>query len=216
MGEMDLYIVLGFEKLLEKLKEYGLKYGSDDSNIVLVIFFDVDCPACARMYRDCEEYLRSLVNEGKITIYYMDFPVHKGSEYAHVVLRRIYKNNPEVFLEVLRKVYSRQDDKNVIESLKDYNAKPEEIEIVVTCKKIGKEIGVRGTPTILIGIRDKNMGIVMEGYWGKGAVQKIIERVLNRDKELEKLITLLILIGNVKEYPPRSETMAETAKHSSQ
>ncbi len=212
---MDLYIVLGLDKLLERLNEYGLKYGSDNANIVLVIFFDVDCPACARMYRECEEYLQKLVREGKVTLYYMDFPVHRGSEYAHVVLRRIFRNNPEVFFEVLRKVYSRQDDKKVIESLKDTNAKPEEVEVVMTCKKIGKDIGVRGTPTILVGIKDKNIGIVMEGYWGRGAIEKLIERIMNRDVELEKLITLLILIGNVKEYPPKSETKTETAKQSS-
>jgi len=207
---MDLYVVVGLDKLIEKLKDLAMRYGPDDAKVVLMIFFDVDCPACARMYKECGDYLQRLVREGKICIYYVDFPVHRGSEYAHVTLRRIYKNNPQAFLEVLRKVYMRQDDRDVIESLKDMNAKKEEIDVVMTCKKIGKEIGVRGTPTILIGIRSKNLGIVMEGYWGKGALEKLIERALNEDRELEKLITLLVLIGNVREYPPKTETKAET------
>ncbi len=210
---MDLYIVTNFSKVLEKMRELGLRYGDDERcNVVLGIFFDVDCPACARMHRECGDYIMSLVREGKVALYYLDFPVHRGSENAHVILRRIYRNNPDAFLEVIRKVYSNPDDKSFVESLKNTNVPKEEVDIVMTCKKFGKDLGVRGTPTMLIGMKSKNIALVIEGYWGRAATEKLIERALTEDKELEKLITLLVLIGNIKEYPPKTETQTQTSE----
>jgi len=209
--------VTNFSKVLEKMRELGLRYGDDEkTNVVVGIFFDVDCPACARMHRECSEYIMSLVREGKISLYYLDFPVHRGSENAHVILRRIYRNNPDAFLEVIRKVYLNPEDKSFVESLKNVEVPKEEVEIVMTCKKFGKELGVRGTPTMLIGMRSKNIALVIEGYWGRAATEKLIERALTEDKELEKLITLLILIGNVREYPPRTETGGEKTQTTQQ
>ncbi len=210
---MDLYIVTNFSKVLEKMRELGLRYGDDEkSNVVVGIFFDVDCPACARMHRECGDYIMSLVRGGKIALYYLDFPVHRGSENAHVILRRIYRNNPDAFLEVIRKVYSNPDDKSFVESLKSTNVPKEEVDIVMTCKKFGKDLGVRGTPTMIIGMKSKNIALIIEGYWGRAATEKLIERALNEDKELEKLITLLVLIGNVREYPPKTEATQQAGQ----
>ncbi len=201
---MDLYIVTNFVKVLEKMRELGLKYRENSgSDIVIGIFFDVDCPACARMHRECGDSILSLAREGKVDLYYLDFPVHKGSEKAHVLIRRIFQKNPELFIETLRKIYSSQDGKEFVESAKNIDLPQSEIDQVMNCKKFGKELGVRGTPTLLIGIKSKNIAIVVEGYWGKQAVEKLIEKAVNKDKDLERLITLLVLIGNVREYPPR-------------
>jgi len=207
---MDLYIVTNLVKVLEKMRELGLRYReNDNSDVVIGIFFDVDCPACARMHRECGEYLISLAREGKVDLFYLDFPVHKGSERAHVLVRRIFQRNPELFIETLRKIYS-QDGKDFVEKAKNLDVPQSEIDQVMSCKKFGKELGVRGTPTLLIGIKSKNIAIVMEGYWGRQAVEKLIEKALSKDRDLEKLITLLVLIGNIREYPPSEAGRAET------
>ncbi len=206
---MELYVITNLANILEKIRELGMRYGggSNDADVVLGIFFDVDCPACAKMHRECGDLIASLAREGKIELYYLDFPVHKGSEKAHVIMRRIFARNPDLFLETLRKIYSSPESaREFLESAKDVDISQEELDRVMNCKKFGKEIGVRGTPTLLIGIKSKNIALVVEGYWGKQAVEKLIEKAISKDKELEKLITLLILIGNVKEYPSQEAT----------
>lgn len=197
---MELGLLNNFnDKILDRIKYFGLPFGNvDNTDVIVGIFFDVYCPACARMFVECEDYLNSLVSDNQICIYYLHFPIKKGSENIHAILRQIYRKNPQLFIEMLRKFYElvRQGKSDEIK-IENVSGLENEVNIVMECKKFGKELGIKGTPSMVIGVKSRNVGILIEGYWGRNAIKKLIERCILKDRDFERLITLLILISNV-------------------
>ena len=55
-------------------------YGSDQALIKIVEFSDYLCPFCARAAVEFYPKIESLIKEGKIAIYYRDFPVHEQAK----------------------------------------------------------------------------------------------------------------------------------------
>ncbi len=195
---MELTLVENLSRVLERMNSLGMVFGDPQKvDLILGLFFDVKCSACARMFTECEDYIFDLVNSGKACVYYLDFPVHKGSESIHVALRCLYKESPRMFIDALRRCYERlkkgAHEKEV--ELERISCPDVSVDTVMECKRFGREIGVRGTPTLLVGLRSRNVGVLLEGYMGRSATIRFVERALNKDSEFDKLITLLLLIG---------------------
>ncbi|WP_069807336.1 DsbA family protein [Vulcanisaeta thermophila] len=176
----DQWLVRDINGLIPKLDKVGLGFKAQNPKLLVVIFYDLLCPGCAVLEDEAGDYLVSLVNDGKASLYFVDYPVHRGIERVHASFRCIYRNNPTLFLEALRRHYEaylsgklkREDLERVGGECID-----KELPMVSEGKSLGKELGVPGTPTIIIGNIPKNIGQAVFGYPGLGRLMQLIEEL---------------------------------------
>lgn len=138
----------------------------------MVIFSDFKCPSC-KLFHDTilNKVREKYVSKGKLKIYSFNFPIlGSDSITAAKVGEAIYKQNPTAFWKYYDYVYQNQKaedkkwatvdylinlSKRKIRNI-DYSkvikdaSSPEITKDVNADKKIGKNLGVSGTPTIFI------------------------------------------------------------------
>ncbi len=71
----------------------------NNSDVSVIVFYDVSCPFCARLFTEFRGELLSR------DLYLVDLLVREGSRRAHAGLRCIYNEDPERALDTLMRVY---------------------------------------------------------------------------------------------------------------
>ncbi|ADY00766.1 thiol:disulfide interchange protein, putative [Vulcanisaeta moutnovskia 768-28] len=177
----DEWLIKDIRRVLEKVEGVGLGFRAQSSRLLIVIFYDLYCPGCALLEDEAGDYLLELFREGKASLYFVDYPVHRGVEKFHAAFRCIYKRDPLIFLEVLKRHYEAylsgklKGEETITGASND--CINEELQRVMEAKSIAKELGAPGTPTIIIGNLVKNIGQGVFGYPGLMKFMKIIEEL---------------------------------------
>ena len=175
----DEWLIKDVRDVLSKVERVGLGFRAENPRLLIVLFYDLYCPGCALLEDEIGDYLIELVRSGKATLYFVDYPVHRGIERLHAAFRCIYRRDPNTFLEVLRRHYEAylsgklKDEEGIAEASSD--CINEEVQRVMEAKSVAKELGVPGTPTVMIGNLTKNVGQGLFGYPGATKLMKIIE-----------------------------------------
>jgi len=136
-------------------------------NRVVIMFFDLECPFCARMFLEAEQVLVELASRGKIVYAMCDFLVHPTAEKKHSALRCLPEDKR---LEVVERVYKGEK----VELPSCNNAD------VHKCTELGLKLGVYGTPTVVVFDLSKGIGVMRMGYMSADQVLELIESILPR------------------------------------
>jgi len=128
---------------------------------VVLVFFDLKCPFCAKLFKETEEVLVNMAEKGLITYAMCDFVVHRDAEPFHRALRCV---SEEERLQYIREVFSGKK----IETGECPEGNLRE------CEKVAEEIGVYGTPTILFYSLAKGRGYIHFGYMTPGEVLEAV------------------------------------------
>ncbi|WP_446751631.1 DsbA family protein [Vulcanisaeta sp. JCM 16161] len=177
----DEWLVKDVRGVLDRVERVGLGFRAQNPRLLIVLFYDLHCPGCALLEDEAGDYLVELYRSGKATLYFVDYPVHRGIERLHAAFRCIYRRDPMVFLEVLRRHYEAylsgklEGEEAVAEAGGD--CVNEELQRVMEAKSVAKELGAPGTPTIIIGNLVKNVGQGIFGYPGITKLMRVIEDV---------------------------------------
>ncbi|WP_053240286.1 DsbA family protein [Pyrobaculum islandicum] len=122
-----------------------------NSERVVLVFFDLKCPFCAKLFKETEELLVDMANRGLITYAMCDYVVHRDAEPLHRMLRCISEK------ERLKFVRDAFEGKRVeIGNCPEGNLR--------ICEKMAEELGVIGTPTLLFYHLAKGKGYIHFGY----------------------------------------------------
>lgn len=188
---LNIVILKDVNSVLRRINDLGYPLCNVGSNLTILIFYDLNCPACTKMELELGDYIMEIATKKLANVYYMDFPVHRGIERLHAAIRYISNDNPQLFKDLIRKVYIqfrefRKIDLGIDEEIM---RKAEElVKKVLECKSFGKELGISGTPAMAIILSKGSVGIglVIEGYWGRD-MRKLIEKIVTRESGLFKL-----------------------------
>lgn len=157
-GAPELYLQPEWEELLQS----GRMIGAPDAPVQIVEFVDFECPACKHYHTQLKEVAREF--EGRVAMTLVHFPLHqhrhayetaRAAECAHAQGR---------FAEFVDVVFAGQEqigakawtafaaDAGAIEtgSFEECMNGTEALMMVDKGLELGKRIGVRGTPSILI------------------------------------------------------------------
>ncbi|MEM0468951.1 MAG: thioredoxin fold domain-containing protein [Pyrobaculum sp.] len=126
-----------------------VRVGSGDR--LVLVFFDLKCPFCSRLFRDTEDILLELANKGVLTYAMCDYVVHKDAEPLHRALRCLSHDER---LKFIREVFSG----GRVE-LRDCT-----VDGLDECEKAAEELGIYGTPTLLFYNFTKGRGYIHFGY----------------------------------------------------
>ncbi|KUO90247.1 MAG: thiol:disulfide interchange protein [Caldivirga sp. JCHS_4] len=175
----DEWLIRDVRGVLERVDRVGLGFKAVNPRLLIVLFYDLHCPGCAILEDEAGDYLMELVNDGKASLYFVDYPVHRGIERLHAAFRCIYRRNPNTFIESLRRHYeaylSGKLDNEVALANATGDCLNEELPRVMEAKALAKELGAPGTPTLIIGNLVKNIGQGIFGYPGLTKLMKTIE-----------------------------------------
>jgi len=155
-------VVANMDAVKQILEVAPIKVGSGSR--VVVMFFDLECPFCARMFLEAEQVLIELASKGKVVYAVCDFLVHPTAEKKHSALRCLPEDKR---LEVVEKIYKGEGVE-----LPDCNSGD-----VHKCTELGLKLGVYGTPTVLAFDLNKGIGVVRMGYMTPDQVLELIEQL---------------------------------------
>ena len=140
-------------------------FGNKNSNKIVYVITDPECPYCARLHKSIEKVLKTDKNvQFRILFYPLPFHRH-AKELASAVI--CLKDSSEA----LSTIFNTQKNQSSIKKFASMRCKKGD-EILKEHIKFGESIGVRGTPTI----------ILSNGIMTSGALSP---------RDLEKLISLL-------------------------
>ncbi|WP_243678578.1 thioredoxin domain-containing protein [Vulcanisaeta distributa] len=179
----DEWLIKDVRSVLERVDRVGLGFRAQNPRLLIVIFYDLYCPGCALLEDEAGDYLVELYRSGKASLYFVDYPVHRGGvERLHATFRCIYRRDPMVFLDVVRRHYEAylsgklKGEEAIAEASGD--CVNEELQRVMEAKSVAKELGAPpGTPTIIIGNLVRNVGQGIFGYPGIMKLMRIIEDI---------------------------------------
>ncbi len=148
--------------------------GSEAANITVVVYEDLECPACSSFDASVMEELKSgYVESGEVKVVWKDFPLgllgdmHPWSYDAARAAECVYREDNDAFWAVKDRVFSNQDSitvDNVIDTVKGY-AEEEGVsaDAVQQCLdndspgdevkadvQEGRSLGVEGTPSVFV------------------------------------------------------------------
>ncbi len=132
----------------ELLTQSPIKIGGGDK--VVVVFFDLLCPFCRKMFIESEEPLLELAKKGIITLAFCDFPVHLEAYEMHKYLRCLPEEDRLKYVEEVYKSGRR-------------DAKPCDADIF-QCEQVAAKMNIHGVPSTLIYSRRLGRGILIQGY----------------------------------------------------
>lgn len=176
--------------------------GSEDANVTMVMYEDLQCPFCKRFESDTFPKIESnYVETGELKVVWKDFPmpqIHNWAEDAATTMECVYREGgDETFWSVKDKVFENQDgitESNVKSKIKFW-AEEEGLEssAVDSCLENenpleevnedtdeGREAGISGTPGFLIN------GEKVIGAQPYSRFQQTIENAQEEDSEQEK------------------------------
>ncbi|MGC9153719.1 MAG: DsbA family protein [Vulcanisaeta sp.] len=175
----DEWLIRDIRSVQDRVEKVGLSFKVSNPRLLIVVFYDLYCPGCALLEDEAGDYLTTLFNEGKASLYFVDYPVHRGIEKLHAAFRCIYRRNPQAFLDALRRHYEAYLSGKLgkSEAIAD-SSDPcinEELPRVMEAKSLARELGAPGTPTIIVGNLMRNVGQGIFGYPGLTKLMKTIE-----------------------------------------
>jgi len=173
----DKWLIRDVLSIIPRLDRVGLPFKANNPRMILAVFYDLHCPGCALLETEAGDYLMSLVEKGTANLYYVDYPVHRGIERMHAAVRCVYRNDPATFRAVIRRIYeSLMKGEEVKEVDGDHGTCiDKELPMVNEGKALAKELKIPGTPGIIVGNIQRNMGYGLFGYPGLGKLMEIIE-----------------------------------------
>lgn len=128
---------------------------------VVVVFFDLKCPFCARLFRETDETLVNMAEKGLITYAMCDYVVHRDAESLHRALRCVPEGER---LAYIREVFNGR--KAEMRECPEGNLRE--------CEKAAEEVGVYGTPTLLFYSFARGRGYIHFGYMSPSEVLEVI------------------------------------------
>ncbi|GIW65191.1 MAG: hypothetical protein KatS3mg093_170 [Candidatus Parcubacteria bacterium] len=150
-------------------------YGSDQALIKIVEFSDYLCSFCARTAVEFYPKIESLIKEGKIAIYYRDFPVHEEAKPIANAARCANEEGKfwEFNLKIFEKLLIGEDTTKKETWLnlgKELGLNKEQFENCINQNKYQKNVnddlnyafnlGLNGTPTFFVQSQNKAFKIV--------------------------------------------------------
>ncbi len=142
--------VTDMDSIRSLLEAAPIKMG--DAPRGIIIFFDLACPFCAKMFKESEEYLLELARAGKITVAFCDFIVHREAEGLHKYLRCL--STVEERLRFMGEVYSGK-------AAGVGDCDPHGLK---RCDELAYKLGVRGTPAVLGFNFERRRALLSSGY----------------------------------------------------
>jgi protein-disulfide isomerase len=164
--------------------------GEEDAPVELVIFTDYQCPHCKTWYEVVYPELKTrLLDTGKASLRFVNYPVIGiPSTYAAMASEYVYKENPDGWHEFSADLYENQvalSNAKISELASSYldgvsqeeiQQKLEEdqvfIEDVLADYNQGEEVGVSGTPYLLVDGQNVNHGNVQ-------AIEQLVDEIIN-------------------------------------
>ncbi|MBP1449633.1 MAG: thioredoxin fold domain-containing protein [Thermoproteus sp.] len=156
------YITIrGSEEIGKILNVAPIKIGN--SSNILIVFFDLKCPFCARMFNEAESYLLELARKGLLSYVMCDYIVHDDAVVLHAMLREV--EGAEARLKFVEDVYNRRvkDKGGAQTGLRD-----------IECHEIAEALGVVGTPALLFYDDNKGEGQLIFGYIPLQLIRKLL------------------------------------------
>ncbi|MFA7439412.1 MAG: DsbA family protein [Sphingomonadaceae bacterium] len=173
------------EKLLASNREAietpfaGAWAGAGDGDVVLVEFFDYNCPFCRRSAADVA---RLLEEDPKLKVVFRDFPVlgPDSERFARASLSAAQQGQKQ-FLQFYRSVFEAQgplDQKRLIQSVRQADMNESKVAASLESRELGAEIdrnlsmgralGLTGTPSYIVGNK------ILSGAVGYDALKQAI------------------------------------------
>lgn len=166
--------------------------GPDNSKIDLYIFYDLECPFCAREFAESLGYVLNLTSEG-VRVLFVDFVVHPSAVDMHAYMRCMAIHGGP-YVEVLRDAYNRfaeQSKPPTLDYLKKlasnygYKGSPdsqclskEKYNAVSMTQYAMQQLGVPGTPTKVIYDRERGKAWAIPGYVPLEMLKKTVEEIM--------------------------------------
>ncbi len=165
----------------------------DKADVIIYLFYDMQCPYCAMELVKTSDYLASVVSKNNASLVLVDLLVHEEAADRHAYIRCLAKKGAPV-LAILHDYYSESMNKGSwlsLEALKRIAAKYGDWEISQDCinnEKKGltdmrnwaiSELGVRGTPTIIISSKTLQKAYMIPGYVEPQDLKNIIDQLLS-------------------------------------
>ena len=176
----ERWVVNNVKGFLERISGCSLKVGANGKPLGFIVFFyDLHCPGCALLDIDLMDYFINLNRRGYIDLYFADYPVHRV-ELLHAKARVLFKRSIDEYFKALSTIYEGLVKGSLakdIPGVADSEAEGE-VEKVRKCKELARSINVVGTPTILLGRYDREVGVAVFGYDSPDNVMKLIEEVI--------------------------------------
>jgi len=150
-------MVIDPKKVEPVLENAVIKIGN--SHRYVIIFFDLLCPFCARMFLENEEVLKEYAERGLITFVMSDFIVHEEAKPLHAMLRCLPS---EQRLEFIKETYS--DLRKALERANQIHSSSCETNEHILASGYNLLLGVRAVPTAMFFNKLLGRGFVVEGY----------------------------------------------------
>jgi protein-disulfide isomerase len=139
--------------------------GNPNAPIKIIEFGDFLCPFCARAVTELYPQIESLINQGKVVLYFRDFVVHPQATIIHNAARcaneqgKYWEFNKNAFQKFLNGVDTSKKE-NLLSLAKELNLDLQGFEKCLDENRYSQEIqndfqagvsaGVEGTPTFFI------------------------------------------------------------------
>ena len=170
--------------------------GKTDAPLVVVEFSDYECPFCGRFFRETLPKIKNgYINTGKVKYVYKDFPLDfhkkapKAAEAAHCAGEKgkfwemhdlIFKNQQQMDIPGL---ISRAEKLGLnVDEFKKCVDDGRYAEGIMKDIEAGQKIGLRGTPSFVIGKLNKDgevEGVFIEGAAPFPGFKKVIDALLD-------------------------------------
>lgn len=158
-------------KFRNKWDEYGVAVGSPDAPVIVREFADYQCPACRAFESTADRIREQYVESGKVRFVFFDFPLrmHTNSRDAAAAAR--CAGRQDAYWPFHSRLYSNQREwasmtdpmsaflNYAVESgikaqrLRQCLVQDATNQIIAKNVEIARKIGVRATPTVLVGSR---------------------------------------------------------------
>jgi len=155
------------ELVEEVLKSSRFKLGDPSARLAVVVFFDLKCPHCARMFREVDKYLVELAKEGRAQVVFCDYLVHDDAKPLHLFLRCF--DRVEEVLNFMDKIYA-----GFISKVIPCREATDDIDV---CNDLGERLRVPGTPTIIVYNRASRVGVMRFGSMSLRELEELIRSV---------------------------------------
>jgi protein-disulfide isomerase len=164
--------------------------GAKDADVVIVEFFDYHCGYCRRMVPAVTQLLKE---DKKVRFIFKEFPILSedsvNASRAALAVNRIAKDKYFDYHQALMKIEGKYDEKALLDAgkklgissdkLKAEMAKPEVTAILDKDREMGAELGVTGTPAIIVG------NTLIPGAIPYEEMKKVVENVRAGKKPIE-------------------------------
>ncbi len=169
----------------------GPYVGNMNAPIKIIVFEDINCPYCARLFNNTLPVIYSkYVNKGYLTMIFNILTVHEESRKLHEALTCYYllKRDGKDYYELLLKLYGlviegKSISMNDFEMLTNVSSiklfsKCNTTSILNEFNEQARRYGIAGTPAMLIWSDNKDVGVLIIGYVDVKVVNDVIKALI--------------------------------------